>query len=233
MYYHMRNRWYNTGNSTQRSVTTERGGMGSGLGGTFKREVTYVYLWLIHNVAWQKPIQHCRAIVLKLKINLKTKLNGTFRREETPAYQPPESFVLKSNLTERCSCHQVDPESDQIWVKRDNWPETIWKQPVTIKPETASHVAEPFSWDPVPPCSLPASLFPVKSFALAVCVLPKIIYLQVLDKSPFSGPGRGSLSYKNFHSFPYLAGFYDLAYSWRKGNMVSLHPFLFINLKFS
>ena len=32
---------------------------------------TYVYLWLIHIVVWQKPIQHCKAIILQLKINFK------------------------------------------------------------------------------------------------------------------------------------------------------------------
>ena len=30
------------------SVSTERGGMGREMGGRFKREGTYVYLWLIH-----------------------------------------------------------------------------------------------------------------------------------------------------------------------------------------
>ena len=28
----------------------------------FKREGTYVYLWLIHVDVWQKPIQYCKAI---------------------------------------------------------------------------------------------------------------------------------------------------------------------------
>ena len=28
----------------------------------------YVYLWLIHIVVWQKPIQHCKAVTLQLKI---------------------------------------------------------------------------------------------------------------------------------------------------------------------
>ena len=28
----------------------------------------YVYLWLIHIVVWQKPTQHCKAIILQLKI---------------------------------------------------------------------------------------------------------------------------------------------------------------------
>ena len=37
--------------------------------GRFKREVTYVYLWLIHVDIWQKPTQYCKASILQLKIN--------------------------------------------------------------------------------------------------------------------------------------------------------------------
>ena len=40
---------------------------GAGGQGRFKREETYVYLWLIHIVVWQKPIQYCKAIILCLK----------------------------------------------------------------------------------------------------------------------------------------------------------------------
>ena len=39
------------------------------MGGRFRREGTYVYLWLIHVDVWQKPTQHCKIIVLQLKIN--------------------------------------------------------------------------------------------------------------------------------------------------------------------
>ena len=42
---------------------------GVGGGGRFKREGTYVYLWLIHADGWQKPTQYCKAIILQLKIN--------------------------------------------------------------------------------------------------------------------------------------------------------------------
>ena len=35
----------------------------------FKREGTYVYLWLIHVDVWQKPIQDCKAIILQPKVN--------------------------------------------------------------------------------------------------------------------------------------------------------------------
>ena len=45
------------------------GRMGWEVGGRFKREGTYVYLWLIHVDIWQKPTQFCKAIILLLKIN--------------------------------------------------------------------------------------------------------------------------------------------------------------------
>ena len=38
------------------------------VGGGLKREVTYVYLEPIHVVLEQKLIQHCKAIILQLKI---------------------------------------------------------------------------------------------------------------------------------------------------------------------
>ena len=39
-----------------------------GVRGKFKREGTYVYLWLIHADVWQKPTQYCKAIILQLQI---------------------------------------------------------------------------------------------------------------------------------------------------------------------
>ena len=79
-----------------------------------------------------------------------------------------------------------DPESE--WLARDNT-ETI---PITIKPETVSHVAEQFSWVPLPSCSPPGCPFPIKPLALSAHVSPWTIHFRVLDKSPLSGPGRGS-----------------------------------------
>ena len=40
----------------------------------FKRKETYVYLWLVHADVWQKPTQHCKAIILQLN---RTKLKQT------------------------------------------------------------------------------------------------------------------------------------------------------------
>jgi len=45
--------------------------MGWQVGGKFKREKTYEYLWLIHVDIWQKPTQYCKTIFLKLKYELK------------------------------------------------------------------------------------------------------------------------------------------------------------------
>ena len=40
--------------------------MGKEVGGRFKREGIYVYLWLIHVDVCQKPTQYCKAIILQL-----------------------------------------------------------------------------------------------------------------------------------------------------------------------
>ena len=45
------------------------------LGGRFRREGTYILLWLIHGDIWQKPTQYCIAIILQLKMNTFLKRN--------------------------------------------------------------------------------------------------------------------------------------------------------------
>ena len=37
------------------------------MGRWFKKEGTYVYLWLIHVDIWHKPTNFCKAIILQLK----------------------------------------------------------------------------------------------------------------------------------------------------------------------
>ena len=41
--------------------------MGREVGGRFKREGTYVYLWLIHADVWWKPTQYMVTAAIKLK----------------------------------------------------------------------------------------------------------------------------------------------------------------------
>ena len=45
------------------------GGVGWEVGRRFKREGTYVNLWLIHADGWQKPTQYCEAAIFHFKIN--------------------------------------------------------------------------------------------------------------------------------------------------------------------
>ena len=49
-------------------------GVNGGMGSRFKREETYVYLGLTNVGVQQKLTQHCKAIILQLKINLTKKL---------------------------------------------------------------------------------------------------------------------------------------------------------------
>ena len=84
-------------------------------------------------------------------------------------------------------------DSESEWLAKDNR-ET---NPITIKPETASHAAEQFSWVPLPCCSPPGRPFPIKSLALSAHMSPWTIHFWVLGKSPVSGPGRGPLSCNN------------------------------------
>ena len=73
------------------------------------------------------------------------------------------------------------------WLVKDN-PET---NPISIKPKTASHVTELFSWVPLPYCSPPGCPFPINYLALSAHVSPRTIHFWVLDKSSVSGPERG------------------------------------------
>ena len=59
------------------------GGMGREMGREFRREGTYVYLWLIHVEVWQKTTKFCKVIIFQLKDTLKKILeplgkNNTF-----------------------------------------------------------------------------------------------------------------------------------------------------------
>jgi len=79
-------------------------------------------------------------------------------------------------------------DSELEWLAKDH-PET---NPITIKPETVSHVAEQFSWVPLPYCSPPGCPFPVKSLALSACVSLDNSFLSVRQE-PTPGALKGGL----------------------------------------
>ena len=122
------------------------------------------------------------------------------RRKETPAHnmscQSQRNPHTRINLG--CKIHAPPGKTlsqTKYGHEQDDWPETTRKgNPIIIKPEAANHMAEQFSWVPLPCYSPPGLPFPIKCFALMVHVSPRTIHFQVLDKSPLLGPGRGPSS---------------------------------------
>ena len=68
------------------------------------------------------------------------------------------------------------PESE--WLARGN----LETNPITIKPKTASRMAEQSSWVPLPSCSLPRHPFPIKSLALSARVSSDNSFLSIGQK---------------------------------------------------
>ena len=118
---------------------------------------------------------------------IRERSKGERRRQSICPTNLPEFFLLESILAERCVHHQEGlPEWERL--ARDN----LETNPIPIKPETASHVAEQSFWIPLPSCSPPGCPFPIKCLALSARVSPGTIHFRVLDESPLSGPGRDS-----------------------------------------
>ena len=101
-----------------------------------------------------------------------------------PTTSQNPSLWHPSWLNKACTTRK---DSESEWLAKDN----LETNPITIKPETKSHVTELFSWVPLPYCSPPRCPLPKKSLALPAHVSPRTIHFWVLDKSPVSGPERG------------------------------------------
>ena len=119
--------------------------------------------------------------------------------------KPPPTGRIRERLKGDTTCLTTS-QNPSLWhpswlnkactTRRDSESERLAKDhpetnPITIKPKTASHVAELFSWVPLPYCSPPRCPFPIKSLALSAHVSPQTIHFQVLDKISVSEPGRG------------------------------------------
>ena len=93
---------YNAGSSNRCSVTTLRGRVGWEVGRKFKREMRYVYLWLIPVGICQKPIQYSKAIIFQLKI---TKIK---RERESTCHCRGHGFSPWSEKIPHATC-QLSP----------------------------------------------------------------------------------------------------------------------------
>ena len=80
--------------------------MGWEVGGRFKREGTYVYLWLSHINVRQKPTQYCKAIILQFKKNKVKKPYET--HSNTHTHKP--IFKRQNNRTKL----RADPDTATI-----------------------------------------------------------------------------------------------------------------------
>ena len=102
----------------------------------------------------------------------------------------PVSYKQKVGDKERLPC--PEPHSVLLSFMQDDWPEKTWRMnSTTINSETTSHVAEKFSWVPLPYCPLPGHPLPINSLTLSACMSPWTIHFWVLDRNPISGRGRG------------------------------------------
>ena len=74
--------------------------MGVGEGGSRGREL---YLQLIHAIVWQKPTEHCKVIILQLKINkIKKEILSANIRHQC-SQQPPTTSSSRESLDQVAS----------------------------------------------------------------------------------------------------------------------------------
>ena len=113
-----------------------------------------------------------------------TQSSGKVKKWHQVSQHLPESSSLASILAEQGVHHPEGLLSQKDWLK------TTKANPVPIKLQTATHVAEQFSWVPLHYCCPTQSPFPIKSLALPAQVSPRTIHFPVLE--PTFGSWRGS-----------------------------------------
>ena len=94
------------------------------MGGRFKTEGMYVYLWLIYVDVWQKTTKFCKAIILQLKKNLPANTRDTGDMGLIPGLgrspgerngHPLQYFCLENPMdrgTWQAAVHRVTKMSD-------------------------------------------------------------------------------------------------------------------------
>ena len=113
------------------------------------------------------------------------KSSGKVKRRHRLSVHFPESLLLASILAEPSCATRKDSELESL--AKDH-PET---NPITIKPETASHTAELFSWVLLRYCSPPGCPCPAKSCSVSRCVSSDNS-LPSVRQEPSFGPWKGS-----------------------------------------
>ena len=104
------------------------GGVGGGgrWKGSFKREGTYVYLWLIHVAVWQKLTQYCKAIKkIENYTNHKKKLLKTSCTSLCMKYASSYFGLMPRSITAEASIYlcvypYTNKESVDFYNKSEN-----------------------------------------------------------------------------------------------------------------
>ena len=83
-----------------------------GVGGPFKREGTYVYLWLTHVDVWQKSTQHCKAIILRSKLSnfLKRDKDGSWNMDRN-------KWVNFKDIRDTINKNLLVMDFNEVWEK--------------------------------------------------------------------------------------------------------------------
>ena len=111
-------------------------------------------------------------------------------------------------------------DSESEGLARDN-PET---NPITIKPGTASHVTEQFSWAPLPSCSPPGGPLPSKvSCFVSMCVSSDNSFLSV-RQAPHLRPWKGSPFLQHSYEFLQVGDTEDRVLDWACVTLESHFP---------
>ena len=147
---------------------------------------------------------------------------GEFRKGQkvTPRVQPPPRILVTDIHLGRARHEPLGRTLSQ-----NDCLKTTRKQiPSPENPRLRATWQKQFSWVPLPYCSLPGHPFPIKSLALSAHVFPQTIQFLVLDKSPLSGPGRGSPSCNEMISCHNLLSLLSLSVSDSFFLFLSLSP---------
>ena len=97
------------------------------MGGRFKREGTYVYVWLIHIEVWQKTAKFCKAIILQWKIN---KYIKHFKPMDTLDIYRNNIWLLPSNENK---CHFLKRLTQMREILTDSYWVPVPSGPVTAR----------------------------------------------------------------------------------------------------
>ena len=121
---------------SDRTMTTERCGVGWEVGGKFKRQRPYTHRWLIHAAVWQKPTQHCKAIILQFNINTfkQKKYKNKKWEEDLNKHFPKDTKMANRykmpNITNQGNAnqnHKISPHTCQSGCHQNTTNKEYWR----------------------------------------------------------------------------------------------------------